>query len=165
MTATRGSRRTSFRPAAEAGPCASCPWMLANAGKPTAHGWYTKTNLRRLWSGLRRGERMTCHGTDPDNEPLPGKAAPKDGHPTAECTGALVLIQRELQRVNDDIEAGGNLTAYRRENPNGLTREGMAVHAMNVQWGGAMPGTLQMAKPNLNDTRVGYAELTPWVAK
>lgn len=161
-TRTRGSRRTKFQPASTVGPCKSCPWLLTNQGRRTAHGWYTKANLQRLWAGLRRGERMTCHATDPDNQPLPGSPDVPEGVVTRECTGALVLVQRELQRVADDLESGGNLSVYRRQNPKGLTREGMGLHLMNLQWGGAMPGTLAMAKPNLNDERVGYAELQPW---
>lgn len=158
----RESARKAFKPASEAGPCSACPWRTANQGTRHPHGWYTKANLRRLWSGLRRGERMTCHPTDPDNlVPEGGRAVPEHVA-TRECTGALILVQRELQRINDDVLAGGNLTAYRRDNPKGLTREGMAVHFANLQWGGALPGTLPMAKPNLNDTEVAYAELTPW---
>lgn len=28
------------------------------------YGWYSPQNLKRLWRGLRDGERMTCHLTD-----------------------------------------------------------------------------------------------------
>lgn len=45
--------------------CLACPWRLSNQGRPTPGGWYTRRNLDRLWAGLRRGTRMSCHPTDP----------------------------------------------------------------------------------------------------
>ena len=48
-------------------PCQACPWRVENHGKRHPDGWYTKANLRRLWSGIRRGEEMSCHPTDPSN--------------------------------------------------------------------------------------------------
>lgn len=48
--------------------CSACPWRLANQGKRHPDGWYAKANLSRLWSRLRRGEAMSCHPSDPNNE-------------------------------------------------------------------------------------------------
>lgn len=58
---------TSESPVAAASdsPCLACPWGTANRSRPTPGGWYSRRNLDRLWSGLRRGARMSCHPTDP----------------------------------------------------------------------------------------------------
>lgn len=154
------SARTEFAPATS--PCAACPWRTANQGRRHPDGWYTKANLRRLWAGLRRGERMTCHPTDPDNPTPPGVAGPAEGHPTRECAGALVLVQREAQRLGELVEAGGNLADYRRDHPRGLTRVGMAQVFANLQWGGVMPGTLEMAKVDLNTPGISAPGVVDW---
>jgi len=152
------SERTEFAPAADS-PCAACPWRTTNHGRRHPDGWYTKRNLRRLWAGLRRGERMTCHPTDPDNPVPEGAARPAPGHATRECTGSLVLVQREAQRINDTLVGGGGWRDYQQANPLGLTRGGAAVVITNVVR--PMPGTLPMAKPDLN-APVSCPGLTPW---
>lgn len=153
-------KRTEMRAASEAGPCSACPWRASNHGKRHPDGWYTKANLRRLWAGLRRGERMTCHPTDPAN-PVPDGARPvPDGTATRECTGALVLVQRELQRVQDVFAADGSLADYRRAHPRGLTNDGVMVHVANLV--AVFPGDLPMAKPDLNDDDVSHPDLVPW---
>lgn len=84
--------------------CSACPWRKSNQGKPHPHGWYTQSNLDRLWRGLRTGEApgMSCHPTDPRNEVPDGHRAAPDGSIMHECAGSLLLVQRELteaQRV------------------------------------------------------------------
>jgi hypothetical protein len=157
------SKRTGFAACAER-PCAQCPWRTENQGKRHPLSWYTKANLRKLWKGLRRGERMTCHPTDPDNPPEPGKRGAPEGVATRECAGAQILVQRELTRFGELLESGVDdpWGAYQAQHPMGLTKIGMSLAAMNVQWGGAMPGTLEVGAVDLNDSAVGYAELTPW---
>lgn len=157
------SQRTDFRPASKAGPCADCPWRTSNQGKRHPGGWYTKTNLQRLWAGLRRGERMTCHPTDPDNPVPEGWRQAPLGRATAECTGALILQQREMQRASDIVEAGGDLADYCRAHPRGLTRMGCVKLISELAFGGApFIGGLEMSKPNLNHPEVGYDRLEPW---
>jgi hypothetical protein len=157
------AKRTRWRPASTRHTCSGCPWLAVNQGTRTAHGWYTKANLRRLWAGLRNGERMTCHPTDPANEPLPGQPAVPAGVATRECTGALVLVQRELQRLNDTCEAGGTFADYRRAHPKGLTFRGA------MSWVGDvlihLPGELEVAKPDLNLAGVVHPDLVPWVER
>src|SRR5213075_927488 len=155
----RETKRTAFAPATS--PCAQCPWRTANQGTRHPLGWYTKRNLRRLWVGLRGGERMTCHPTDPDNPPAPGTRGAPDGTATRECAGAQILVQRELQRLGELIEADVRdpWSVYLADNPRGLTKRGAALAAMNVQWGGAMPGLLEVGGVNLNDETVSHVEL------
>src|ERR1043165_821080 len=82
--------------------CLSCPWRVANQGKRVAGGWYSKANLRRLWGGMRRGERMSCHPTDPrigiehpGEGPAGFRPAPEEAEPR-ECAGAVAPVRREL---------------------------------------------------------------------
>lgn len=160
------SKRTKFAPAST--PCTQCPWRTENQGKRHSLGWYTRKNVRRLWSGLRRGERMTCHPTDPDNPAAPnGRVAP-EGTTTRECAGAQILVQRELQRLGDLIESGDRdpWSTYWAANPKGLTKTGAALVAMNVQWGGVEGlGLLEVGKVNLNDETISHVDLTPWVPR
>ena len=78
----------------------------------------TLSNIRRLWAGMRRGEHMTCHPTDPHN-PVIEKALAKGIQPapesarTIQCIGAVILQQREWMVFQDVY--GGNLARYRRE--------------------------------------------------
>ncbi len=55
-------------------PCSSCPWLIANHGRPHPDGWNTKRNRDRLWAKLRTGDSMSCHKTDVSN-PVPDEAA------------------------------------------------------------------------------------------
>lgn len=113
--------------------CAQCPWRLENQGKRHRHGFYTKANLRRLWAGIRRGERMTCHPTDPAMAEFEGYEGTAERELTHECVGALVLAQREVMRFQWACEAAAREGArdgyarYRRMFPRGLLREGFAV--------------------------------------
>lgn len=161
MTAGLAGGRV-VHPAAKT-PCRDCPWRLANQGKRHPDGWYTKTNLRRLWTRLRDGDPMTCHPTDPEN-PVPEgwRSAPVDAK-TRECAGALILQQREFMRWQDDCF--GNLKVYRRLHVRGLTIEGIWAIASravlhNVPILGV--GGPEMSKPNLNDAEVGYEPLGAW---
>lgn len=147
-------------------PCAACPWRTANQGKRNGVGWYSKKNLTRLWAGMRRGERMTCHPTDPDNpaNPVNGACA-KPGGVTEECRGAMVLVQRELERFQtiakeDEGDTAGALRRYKAENPRGLTRDGLFAHLSSMAF--AFPGEIKPAAVNLNETSVSLEGLVPW---
>lgn len=104
-------------------PCQDCPWRKSNQGKPHSHGWYTIQNRRRLWAGLRTGEApgMTCHPTDPNNDVPDGHRTPPKGSQAKECAGALLLVQRELNRFQKDPK--GYCKARGRR---GLSKEGIA---------------------------------------
>lgn len=93
--------------------CVACPWRKANQGKPHPHGWYDQSNLDRLWRGLRTGEApgMTCHPTDTNNLVPEGHREPPESAVRHECTGALILVQRELRHVEV------NPTGYPRRFP------------------------------------------------
>lgn len=139
-------------------PCTVCPWRTANQGKPHPHGWYTVANLRRLWSKLRRGEMMTCHATDPSN-PIPeGYKAVPEAATTRECSGAIIVQQREFMRLQEHLLKGGTLASYRKVSPRGLTREG-AVEIMGDALF-AYPGQTKRIKPNLNQAGIGHPDLT-----
>lgn len=130
-------------------PCVHCPWRIENHGKPHPSGWYTKKNLRRLWAGMRAGERMSCHPTDASNPVTEAdqkagyKPAPEDAK-MRECAGSVILQQREVQRFGDIVDAdpGGNaIRTYRQMWPKGLTREGLmaVVSRATMTWPGEIP--------------------------
>jgi hypothetical protein len=154
-------------------PCANCPWRLSNQGKRHPSGWYTKRNLRRLWQGLKRGEAMSCHPTDPNNPVGPedeaaGHRPAPEGMDPRECAGALVLVQREVEvfqavaRQRDEEEPGAKdgLRAYRRLRPRGMTQEGLAEVVSRVLFGGTPFGGADMTTPDLNDADIGHPDLT-----
>jgi hypothetical protein len=148
-------------------PCSRCPWRTENQGKRHPGGWYTAKNLRRLWGGLRRGEGMTCHPTDPNNPVEPEweakgvKPAPENAR-TTECAGAIVLQQRELMRFQKIVAEGGTLADYRRRFPLGLTKEGMARLVSRHLFGGTPLGGPAWSRPNLNQEGIGAPFIPDW---
>jgi hypothetical protein len=109
-------------------PCSACPWRTANHGNRHPGGWYTKANRRRLWAGMRRGEAMTCHPTDPANPVPEGWPCPPADTVTRECAGFQILVMREMsliERMVKSIPARLVFAQYRRIRPRGLTRQGM----------------------------------------
>lgn len=132
-------------------PCRQCPWLISNHGKPHPDGWYSKKNRARLWSGLRRGEAMSCHPTDPSNtvslraqaagyQPAPAQAERR------ECVGALVLQQRELQLAGE----APLFSTYARARTRGMTRVGLARLLERYVLGGRLPGAVALPRPDLN---------------
>lgn len=156
--------RSDVHPAAPH-PCAACPWRIANQGKPHPHGWYTKKNLQRLWAGMRRGEAsMSCHPTDPDNLVPEGQRPVPDSAKTRECTGALILMQREIMRFQN--EAAGDIGRYRRLFPGGLMKAGLVAVVHRHLYGGVpMFGALKMSTPDLNQEGIGAPGIEPWKAR
>ncbi len=141
--------------AAESAPdaCRACPWRTANHGKRHPDGWYRQSNRRRLWSGLRRGEPMSCHPTDPGNE-VSDKAAragyrpAPEGAVVRECVGATILVQREVMLWQD--HTGQDLPAYLRNRRMGLTRHGLTAIVLRLAFGGVpLIGGRKMLAPNL----------------
>lgn len=148
-------------------PCATCPWLTANHGKPHPHKWYSLANRRRLWKGTRDGEKMSCHPTDPDNEvPEGASPVPKEAK-TRECAGLLILQQREAMRFQvackeaDAEKKHDGLKRYRKAHPGGLLRSGVRVIVERSMFSGTVLGGLKMAKPDLN-ALVSHDDLTPW---
>jgi hypothetical protein len=143
------------KPTAE--PCKACPWRIDNHGKRHPDGWYTKANRTRLWSGLRRGEQMSCHPTDPRN-PVSERAqkvgyspAP-DASQVRRCAGGEILQQRELQLISD---MKGDVPAYREARPGGLTKDGIGEVLSSHMFG-------QTLKVDLN-APVGHGgDKLPW---
>lgn len=105
-------------------PCKTCPFLIENQDRKHASGWYKKSNLKRLWNGLRRGDAfgMICHSTDPNAIDYGGEKSIAAGH-ERECVGANTLIQVELNH----LAAASSLRDYRHRHPRGLTRSG-AIH-------------------------------------
>lgn len=113
---------------------------------------------------MRRGEKMTCHPTDPrmsdvvDEGYSDFRPAP-EGAETRECAGALIVAQREMMVLQQEFASDVRL--YRRGRPKGLTREGILSVVSRAMFGGTILGGLPMAKPNLNEPDVGHPAL-PW---
>lgn len=149
-------------------PCAHCPWRVANQGKRHPGHWYTKANLRRLWSGLRRGEDMTCHPTDPEMDVPEGLPTVPETARTTVCTGALVLKQREFMRFQRIVEAHEDWSLrqvhaeYRHQHPRGLTLDGLRSLLEESVFGGTPLGGVGMTRPNLNLPGIGHPDLVPW---
>lgn len=113
-------------------PCPTCPWLKANHGKPNPpgveslrangvddlHDWFSTKNLRRLWHGIRRGEGMLCHSTDPQADRYGGKKV-DSGHERI-CTGCVALAERHIRileahpikEYNSRISAGMRFTKH-----------------------------------------------------
>jgi len=141
-------------------PCSACPWRTANQGQRHPGGWYTKANLRRLWTKLRDGDAMTCHPTDPENPLPPGFDPVPEGATLHECTGALILQFREVHIMNflTTEELGGS-RAYRQMPRRGMTVNGLATMVTRfIGWPGTQPIPRDL---NLNEPGIGYDQL-PW---
>jgi hypothetical protein len=142
-------------------PCSSCPWRRENQGKPHPHGWFSKANLRRLWSGLKDGESMSCHQTDPTNEVPEGETPVPDGREPHECTGALILQQREVMK----LQSAGAMVIYKGSvGPAAITRGAFFVMANRLIFEGMIDGK-KLSRPDLNCAAVHYAPLGEWVPR
>lgn len=157
-------RRSGVAPACTT-PCAACPWRTANHGRRHPDGWYTKANRDRLWAGMRRGAKMSCHPTDPEN-PIPDGAreVPADVV-TRECAGILVLIQREMNIIDRMAATTDDLARrYRKLRSRGLTLEGIAANIHRIMMSrineAERLGVLPMTKVDL-DLEVSHDPL-PW---
>ena len=130
--------------------CPQCPWLKANHGKRSKGGFYRKDNLRRLWNQVRNGGRQqSCHLTDPSHPDHTAAGASPDAQPR-ECTGSIVLITREIEKLRDiagpDQEVRPeHLSQYLKQNPKGITKRGMTywliqrIHLGGVPIMGAPP--------------------------
>lgn len=149
-------------------PCPDCPWRVENQTgrrrspvkvQDHSYGWFSKANRSRLWNGLKQGERMTCHPTDPEHHENSADLKAK------ECAGGMILVQRELMVIDALMREGheDTMAEYRRRRPGGLTRLGAYQLAMDATVGSVpVLGTRAMGKPNLNaEVEVGDGRL-PW---
>lgn len=141
--------RTEMAPPAEQ-PCRDCPWRTANHGKRHPDGWYRKDNRRRLWAGLKDGEHMTCHPTDPDNPVPDGWRTVPVGTRTRVCAGAHQLILQALDATGrDDVDYPTDRAT--------MTRRGIGRHVERLIFNPA----LYPRKITLADVAVAVRKETP----
>lgn len=109
-------------------PCSQCPWRLANQGKRSPGGFYTKANLRRLWNQVRNGgRRQSCHLTDPSHPDHRAAGAPENAK-VQECPGSVILVKRELMKMANEsgVITSSGLANYKRIHmKKGLTIQGV----------------------------------------
>lgn len=130
-------------------PCKDCPWLTINHGRRHADGWFTRANRARLWAKIRRGETMSCHRTDPLNPVPEGAPKPAADSTVRECTGSVILQQRELTIANER-----HLDVYVKERPKGLTRDGVASLVgmmMDSLFAPPFGSGRKIPQPNLNE--------------
>jgi len=167
-TTTRGAgdqtAGAAARPCDDRKACPPCPWRLSNRGKPHPDDWYAPENLERLWQGVRDGEPMSCHPTDPSNPVTPeaqaaGYRPAPAGAKRLECIGAVVAAQRELQILDTIFE--GDYRAYRRARPAGLTKVGAGEIVSRLMFGHT-PLAVSMPRPDLNHPDLGGVDGLDW---
>lgn len=135
MNATKVNLATIVPSAAKA--CDACPWRKTNQGKKHAHGFYTKTNLTRLWNQIRRGNGMqSCHPTDPNH---PDHGAKPDSTPR-ECSGSVLVVLHEVKAMasEDRNITKETIAAYQAARAKrGLTKSGILWWVVKrIQLGG-----------------------------
>jgi hypothetical protein len=153
-------------------PCSQCPWRVGNQERKDRHGFYDLSNLRRLWEGLRAGERMTCHPTDPQMAEFDGYENTADRAQTRECAGALVVIQRELIRLDTATRAArvegrqDGVADYRAiVGEHALTVDGAAAHVFAMMAGSTpLCGGVAVRLVDLNERGIGIPGLPEWGA-
>lgn len=146
-------------------PCSECPWRLINQGrKDDLHKFYSRGNLKRLWIGLRRGARMSCHPTDSRMAEFEGYEDLEDREITHECAGALTLQQREfmtfqqMMQASPEAKRGVIFMMYRKRRPNGMTLEGLRAVVERAVFGGAFSG-VEMRSLELDNAEIGYPQI------
>ncbi len=140
-------------------PCDQCPWRLANQGKRHAYGFYTLTNLRRLWNQVRRGGRaQSCHLTDPTH-PDHVKAGAKPGSKPKECPGSVIVVLREVNAMADETRTvtPESVAAYQKKRKGGLTKSGIAYWVVQRIQLGKVPflGEGELPEVDMSDAEVG----------
>lgn len=153
-----------------ASPCATCPFLRANFGRPNPEGydpkkaeaenpeqrffdWYSEQNLRRLWTGgLSKGEAMICHATDPHADRYGGKPAA----PGCErvCIGALAAVFLHAKFVEALIRAEPNARPAQT-----LKTYRAAAGRFPMTRGGLVRWTLQINEGRAGANRVGLGGL------
>jgi hypothetical protein len=149
-------------------PCDTCPWRLANRGKPLPVGWFSKKNLARLWSKLRRGESMSCHKSVADSKMVDNPKPASEGTQEQECAGAAILQQREFTRLQDALTLEGKLgyQCYKDKHPNGLTKNGARTIVERHMYGDVpFVGRSKNLPVNLNEPGIGHDSLVEWTPR
>ena len=127
-----------------AAPCATCPWRRENHGKPHEDGWYDPDNLKRLWNGLREGEAMICHATDPKAVEYGGTKEVAPGHERM-CVGALALVQRHTHALEAVLKENPNCgkkmyPLYKKKaGRTAMTQHGFIAHAERIVFSAFSP--------------------------
>lgn len=146
--------------------CKTCPWRIENHGRRHPDGWFSRANRTRLWAKLRRGDAMSCHRTDPgvevsDKAVAAGFKRVPEGVEARECTGATILIQREFMTWQGQY--AGDLRAYRKARPLGLTREGLMAVVQRVAFAGVpFFGGPKMDNPDLDAEGIDAGNGLDW---
>lgn len=146
-------------------PCDDCPWRVANHGRRTPWGFYTRRNLRRLWSEIRRGGLpQSCHPTDP-NHPAHVAAGAKPGATPQECPGSVILIYREFEKLRalsaTGVIDGPTCDRYLAKHRDGLTKEGLLYWLMGRYKFGGVPfvgGGAKLPEVDVNEDGIGRLE-------
>lgn len=142
--------------------CAQCPWRLSNHGKKHAGGFYTKTNLKRLWNQLRGGGKpQSCHLTDPSH-PDHIASGCRPGAEARECTGSVLVVLREIKRManaENYISAEETKKYLVERKKHGLTKHGLKYWIIDrIQLGGVpLFGGPKIPEVD-EDTEVGLPE-------
>jgi hypothetical protein len=122
-------------------PCEQCPWRRSNHGKRHRFGFYTKSNLRRLWKEIRHGGgEQSCHLTDPSH-PDHISVGAKPGASAQECPGSVVVVLREVKRMADDkgTVTSEGVQRYLQERKRGLTKAGIFYWVISRMQMGGVP--------------------------
>ena len=140
-------------------PCAACPWRTENHQKKHRFGFYTKKNLIRLWNGLRKGDAMSCHPTDPSH-PDHVACGAKPGSKPHECAGSVILILRELTRIaaegDGKMIGPEEIDAYWEKRKKGLDRDGLLFWLVSRMTHGGVPflGGDVLPEVEVDDARI-----------
>lgn len=170
----------------DAKPCATCPFLRANIGKPNppgweearerdgfeSHDWYSAKNLRRLWDGFRReGATLQCHCTVEDHAGLVGKVA-KPGAVRL-CAGALWVTYRHVSLYERIVTAASErgqklsptaaLRIYKRfAGRFPMTADGMIAQVINLSMPPFFGGLPRHLVPESFHASVGTEVAVPW---
>ena len=129
--------------------CNVCPWLRKNHNKPATprppgykvdeesgdyvDDWFGDENRARLWEGLRDGEAMSCHASDPVQWENLDQSKPREI-----CAGMLLLVKKELDVFEEVIVSmpgaspAKTYRAYKKLRPGGMTRDGLERWAVNL---------------------------------
>lgn len=122
--------------------CDQCPWRRENQGKKHRFGFYSKTNLKRLWGQIRKGGGVqSCHLTDPSHPDHIAVGA-KEGAAARECPGSVIVVLREVGKMADanGVVTGEALPVYfKRRKKYGLTRAGVLYWCVSRMQLGGVP--------------------------
>ena len=108
---------------------------------PVGQDWYSEKNLLRLWQGIREGEVLLCHPSDPYADDYDMPVRNKDANKARACTGMLHIIFNHVKEFehlllnvhNEDLAAA--MKAYRDNHRHPMTERGILNWALMVNMG------------------------------